>query len=277
MSKFFKYQSLGNDYLVIDPKHWKLPLSARLIKTICDRHFGIGSDGILYGPLYNSKDKKIPRVKIYNPDGSEAEKSGNGARIFAKYLYDQRYVSSKKFSFMTISGIVNVDINNNNATEMSINLGKLQFNPQKDIKNVIIKNKKYSFNIASIGNPHCVIILPKISVNLAKKLGLVIEYHDLFPDRTNVQFVKILDKNTIQIEIWERGAGYTLASGTSSAAAAGVCHKLGLCDKTIKVVMPGGKVQVTIKPNLEIFQTGDVHKIYEGIISNELINSIFYK
>lgn len=277
MSKFFKYQSLGNDYIVIDPKYWKLPLSPRLIKTICDRHFGIGSNGILYGPLYENKGKNIPLVKIYNPDGSEAEKSGNGARIFGKYLYDQRYVSSKEFSFRTISGIVNVDINNNNATEMCISLGKLQFNPRKDIKNVVIKNKKYSFNIASIGNPHCVIILPKISVNFAKRLGPLIEYQELFPNRTNVQFVKIIDRNTIQIEIWERGAGYTLASGTSSAAAAGVCYKLGLCHNTIKVIMPGGKVQVTIKPSLEIFQTGEVHKIYDGFVSNEFIESIFYK
>lgn len=269
MSKFFKYQSLGNDYLVIDPKYWELPLSARLIKTICDRHFGVGSDGILYGPLYDSKYNKIPLVKIYNPDGSEAEKSGNGARIFAKYLHDQKYTLSREFSFMTLGGIVHVTLQNNNATEMSISLGKLQFNPHKNVKNVVIRNKRYTFNTASIGNPHCVVILPKISASLAKKVGPLIEYHTLFPQRINVQFVRIIDRNTINIEIWERGAGYTLASGTSSAAAAGVCYKLGLCDNTITVVMPGGKVQVIVKPNLEIFQIGEVHDIYQGAVCDE--------
>ncbi len=266
---FSKYQALGNDYIILDPRRFVLPLSRNVVARLCDRHFGIGSDGILYGPSYSGG---IPHLTIYNPDGSEAEKSGNGVRIFAKYLFDSKYVKTDSFDISTKGGLVAVTRNNPDATDITAVLGKLILRGQETLR---IGSEKYVADLASIGNPHCVIVLDNISDDLARKLGPVIENDKLFPNRTNVQFVKVIDRGNIQVEIWERGAGYTSASGTSSAAAAGVCFERGYCDRNIIVHMPGGNLDVAIGDNFEISQRGEAHQIIkEGVLSEEFMERL---
>lgn len=261
---YLKYHALGNDYLVLNPEDSALP-DQKIIMRICHRNFGLGSDGILYGPL--TTDKADFGLRIINPDGSEAEKSGNGLRIFARYLHDIGEVGKDPFTVDTLGGLVTCEINED-ATSISVDMGRVRFaadNAMSIKKELNIQSigQKLSFNgktktvvVADIGNPHCVILQDEISAQQTNEDGPKIEVHDTFPNRTNVQFLKIINRNNIQIEIWERGAGYTLASGSSSSAAAAVAHRLGLCDNNICVHMPGGNIEIKIEENYNIRMTG---------------------
>jgi diaminopimelate epimerase len=275
---FYKYHALGNDYIIIDPQKVKIDLNKENIKLICHRNFGIGSDGILYGPTIIG-DKM--NLHIYNPDGSEAEKSGNGIRMFSKYLIDAGYVSEKTFYVNTIVGQVSVEILQYNPISIKIDMGTVTFKSSeipvngKD-REVIneaftINGSQYKITCLSIGNPHCVIPLADITEKKAREIGPVIENNSLFPNRINVQLLKVIDRQNISIEIWERGAGYTLASGSSSCAAASASYKLGLVDRKIKVNMPGGFLDIEIDENNHVQMIGPVTSVAEGNFSPEML------
>ena len=278
--EFHKYHGMGNDYIVLDPSKLSqaITMDEQNIRLLCHRSYGVGSDGILYGPF---KEDGLFMVKIFNPDGSEAEKSGNGIRIFAQYLWDQGYVAEDQFKLVTKGGIVGI-------TRMQhrmiwVNMGNYSCDSKVSPVNgasrevidetLEIAGQKFTFTAATVGNPHCVIILPKISSELAYKYGPEIEIYPLFPNKTNVQFVEILDRNNIKIEIWERGAGYTLASGSSSTASVCVAFCKGLVDSEVTVHMPGGELLVEVMGD-EAFLTGPVQKTIEGNISPDLIRHL---
>jgi diaminopimelate epimerase len=277
---FTKYHGLGNDYLVIDPKNLPAPLTTAQIKTICHRNYGVGSDGILLGPLA-SKTAKFA-VRIFNPDGSEAEKSGNGLRIFSRFLWDRKLVRGEEFAIETVGGLVKATVLERGKV-VRVEMGKASFwsdeipvaGPRREVINepIHLRGERFNFCAATVGNPHCVLPMPKISAELAKQIGPLLETHLRFPKRTNVQFMKVLDRNNIQIEIWERGAGYTLASGSSSSAAAAVAHKLGLCDRDISVHMPGGTIEIEIGDDFAICMTGAVTKAADGVIAKEMFTA----
>ncbi len=272
---FFKYQALGNDYIVIEPESkWFSPNEAE-IKEICDRHYGVGSDGILFGPVW---ENDIPFLRIFNPDGSEAEKSGNGLRIFAHHLFVQGHIKSKQFSIKTISGLVGVNIQNDEATTITIDMGKASFSP-KNIpittneewidKKLVTEKGNYNFTCLSVGNPHAVFFPDNWDEQLINKIGPIIENHKLFPNRTNVQMVRVLDDENIEIRIWERGAGYTQASGSSSCAAAYAAYHLNKTSNKIKVKMPGGIISTFIDENQNIHMTGKVLPVFNGVYSKK--------
>ena len=260
---YSKYHALGNDYLVLDPKDASELPSEDAIVRICHRNFGLGSDGILYGPLQT--DKADFGLRILNPDGSEAEKSGNGLRIFARYLYDTGAVKNEHFTVETLGGKVTCQIADG-ADSITVDMGQVQFcgTEQSDPnigQSLTFNGKTQTVYIADIGNPHCVLVQDEISAKQAHEDGALIELHASFPNRTNVQFLKVIDRNNIQIEIWERGAGYTLASGSSSSAAAAVAHRIGLCDRDITVHMPGGKIAIQIDDGFAIRMTGPATRV----------------
>ena len=260
---YSKYHALGNDYLVLDPKDASELPSEDAIVRICHRNFGLGSDGILYGPLQT--DKADFGLRIMNPDGSEAEKSGNGLRIFARYLYDTGAVKNEHFTVETLGGKVTCQIADG-ADSITVDMGQVQFGgtEQSDPsigQSLTFNGKTQTVYIADIGNPHCVLVQDEISAKQAHEDGALIELHASFPNRTNVQFLKVIDRNNIQIEIWERGAGYTLASGSSSSAAAAVAHRIGLCDRDITVHMPGGKIAIQIDDGFAIRMTGPATRV----------------
>lgn len=260
-----KYHGLGNDYLVLDPAKNNISLQARNIELLCQRNFGVGADGILYGPLM--EDGKIS-LQIYNPDGSEAEISGNGIRIFAKYLLDEGYVKEKRFDIYT-SGTANaIEFLDDAGTNMKVNMGKASFKaseiPVTGLGDEII-DKPVSFNghdlkitCLTVGNPHCIIISDDVTPQAAKHLGPHIEGSDYFPHRINLALVKVDSRDHITTEIYERGAGYTLASGTGSCAAAAACFKLGLVDKKVTVNSPGGDLFIELDDDFGITMTGSV-------------------
>jgi len=275
--KYLKYHALGNDYIVLHPEDVPENLSPEMIRIICHRNYGIGSDGILLGPVQSSECDFA--LRIYNPDGSEAEKSGNGLRIFARMLWDRQWVSEKSFTVETLGGPVRCTVAPDGKT-VTVEMGQVSFlssqipvtgNPREVLNEKLkIKNGSFTFCAATIGNPHCVILSDDPTPQQAKEYGPFIETDSRFPNRTNVQFMKIIDRNNIQIEIWERGAGYTLASGSSSTAAAAVAKKLGRCDSHITVHMPGGILRIEFDDAFNAIMTGPVTKVCEGMISREI-------
>jgi len=277
--RFRKYHALGNDYLVLDPAdypQWREPDRAQ-IRVICHRNFGAGSDGILWGPLKTTKADF--GLRIFNPDGSEAEKSGNGLRIFSRFLYDQRLVDTRTFRIDTPGGVVESTIADG-GREITIAMGSVSFDStripvtgaSREVLNeaIGVGGRSFTFCAATIGNPHCVLPVAEATEELARRYGPELEVHPFFPNRTNVQFLQVLDRENIRIEIWERGAGYTLASGSSSSAAAAVAHRLGLVGRSIRVHMPGGVIGIEIGDGFAIRMTGSVHRVFDGTLHPEL-------
>jgi diaminopimelate epimerase len=283
MAHFHKYHGLGNDYIVVDPAEFPLDPAPAAVRAICDRHYGAGSDGILLGPLASPSDQDRLTLRIFNPDGSEAEKSGNGLRIFAWYLYEHGIVDAAPFPLRTKGGRVLAQIADPAAKVVRVDMGAPRFDaraaaPAAHLDEIV--DREYPFGdqrchitFVSMGNPHCVVTGLPISEALACSLGPRIERSPLFPARTNVQFLQVLSRSEIMIEIWERGAGYTLASGSSSCAAAAAARKLGLVDDQVTVHMPGGVLQVTFAGGSAHLE-GPVEKVIEGTFADDLVARI---
>lgn len=281
---FVKSHGLGNEYVVLNEENINFKLNKEAIKRICNINFGIGSDGIL---LKVKSDKADLGLRIFNSDGSEAEKSGNGLRIFCKYAYDYGFVNNKEFSVETKGGVVRAEVietSRNKAKLISIEMGKANFN-SKEIptnfkeENVIgkrlnILDKVYEINCVSMGNPHCVVIKDELNIDEIKKYGKLIENNDSFPNRINVQFAKVISRDEAEILIWERGSGFTLASGTSSCAVASVLRKRGLINDKVKIKMLGGDLLIQIDDDFNVKMTGEVRQIAEGFLSEEFIEDL---
>lgn len=281
---FVKSHGLGNDYFTLNEAELSFSLNEKNIQLLCDVHYGIGSDGIL---LKVASSKADFGLKIFNPDGSEAEKSGNGLRIFAKYLYDYGHTSGKIFTIETPGGVVTAEISgetNGKANRVKVDMGKANFNSHQvpvlcdetecldHPLNMI--DETYLINCVSVGNPHCVVVCTKLTKAEILKHGAEIENHPMFPNRINVQFAKVISRNEVEILIWERGAGYTLASGSSSCAVAAVMVKKGLTDRKMTLKMPGGTLQIEIDEAWNIRMEGEVKEIASGYLSDELIADV---
>jgi diaminopimelate epimerase len=280
--RFHKYHALGNDYIVLNPADfpaWGGAPTTDQIRVVCHRNFGVGSDGILWGPLPSRESQH--GLRIFNPDGSEAEKSGNGLRIFSRFLWDQKLVRDARFTVETPGGHVRSEIREGGGL-ITVAMGSVSFDsaripvnvvgPAREVLNekVAVLDRDFTYCAATIGNPHCVIPLPAVTPELALRYGPHLETHPLFPRKTNVQFLQVIDRKNIRIEIWERGAGYTLASGSSSSASAAVAHRLGLVDRDVTVHMPGGTIGIEIGDGFSIMMTGTVNKVAEGLMHPEL-------
>jgi len=281
--RFHKYHALGNDYIVLQPGDfpaWPSGPDARQIRAICHRHFGVGSDGILWGPLPSQQADF--GLRIFNPDGSEAEKSGNGLRIFSRFLWDQQLVARPAFTIETPGGLVASEIKDEGRA-VAVAMGRVDFSSDhipvagsvRDVINekIWILDREFTYCAASIGNPHCVIPQAAISAEMARRYGPELEVHPVFPRKINVQFLEILDRRNIRIEIWERGAGYTLASGSSSCAAAAVAHKLGHVDRNVTVHMPGGIISIVIGDDFAVSMSGPVNRVAEGTMHPEIFDA----
>jgi diaminopimelate epimerase len=283
-NSFVKMHGLGNEYIVLDSTNIDFQLTKQAIIRLCNIHFGIGSDGIVM---------KVPSKKadfgfrVYNPDGSEAEKSGNGLRIFCKYLNDYGFAKTRKFSIETLTDIVYADIieeEKGKAMLIRVDMGKAIFR-SRDIpvnsdqpefigQKILAGDKEFEVNCVSVGNPHCVVIKQKLDEQEIRTYGPLLENHSMFPNRINVQFAKVLSEHDAQILIWERGAGFTLASGSSSCAASSVLVKKGLIKGDLTMHMLGGNLKIDIDKEYNIRMTGEVREIAHGVLGNELIEDL---
>lgn len=286
MKNFFvKGHGLGNEYIVFDQASISFELSKPAIQRLCNINFGIGSDGIL---LVVPSSKADFGFRVFNPDGSEAEKSGNGLRIFCKFLYDYGYTTQKQFTVETKGGIVSASIAQtdarNKASLVTVDMGIPTFKareipvifPAEEIiaEKMGFGGREYEINCVSVGNPHCTIIKDNLDINEIKTIGSIIENHSMFPNRINVQFAKVINRNEAEILIWERGAGFTLASGSSSCAVSSVLYKRGLVDNNVTIKMLGGVLKIAIQDDWNIRMTGPVRQICEGTLSEELLEDL---
>lgn len=283
MNEFVKSHGLGNDYIVLDSNNISFTLNEDTIKLICNRNYGIGSDGILL--LVNSQKSDFG-LKILNPDGSEAEKSGNGLRIFSKYLFEHKHTSKDSITIETMGGVVRaeLEIKDNKVPFVTVEMGNADFK-SRDIpvtgddrevvnENLRINGEMLNYTAVSVGNPHCVVLMDKLDEAYIKKLGPLIENHKNFPNRINVQLAKVISKQRVEILIWERGAGYTLASGSSSCAVAAACVKNGLTERDVIVSMPGGELTIQIREDWSIKMRGAAEEIASGVLSLDFIQKI---
>lgn len=274
-----KYQGLGNDYLVLDANKNKVLLQGKKVALLCQRGFGLGADGILYGPVeINGK----LGVRIFNSDGSEPAISGNGVRIFAKYLMDEGYIKENKFAIETMAGTIEVECLNARATEFRVNMGKPSFLSREipvtgEIREVIdepflFNSQEYKATCLTVGNPHCIIFMNEISKEKVKELGPYVEWAKEFPQKMNLQICRQIDKGNLDIEIWERGSGYTRASGTGSCAAAAAAYRLGMMERRINVNQPGGVIQIDIAEDGTMFMTGGVGYIADVSVAESFFS-----
>ncbi len=276
--QFSKYHALGNDYLVLASTHFDRELDADEIRRVCRPHTGVGADGILWATI--RPESRRYSVRIFNPDGSEAEISGNGVRIFARYLWDSGYINDEAVDIHTAAGVSRAVVEARGAA-VSLALGRPSFwsaeipvaGPPREVVDEEIRAgaRTYRFTGVTVGNPHCVIVVPRVSEAETRESGPLLETEPRFPARTNVQFVQVLDRGRIRLEIWERGAGYTLSSGTSSAAAAAAVHRLGLAGPSLDVEMPGGRLRASIAADGIVTISGPVAKICQGTLAAELL------
>ncbi|WP_163715984.1 diaminopimelate epimerase [Mangrovibacterium lignilyticum] len=281
---FVKSHGLGNDYIVMDSHKTDFEFTVKNIQLICDVHYGIGSDGIL---VLVDSDKADFGLRILNPDGSEAEKSGNGLRIFAKFLFDYGYTTQASFSIDTLGGVVQAEViqqEKEKARMIKVDMGAAIFESAKvpvksDLPECLddtldLDGISYQINCVSVGNPHCVVIKDELSVDEIMQYGSQIENNPKFPNRINVQFAKVISPDLVEILIWERGAGWTLASGSSSSAVAAIMVKKGLTNRKLTLKMPGGELKLQIDEDWQIHMTGEVREICSGILSAELLDEL---
>lgn len=279
---FVKSHGLGNCYIVIDSDKIDFELTDERVIRICDLHFGVGSNGILL---------KVPSkiadfgLKIYNTDASIAENCGNGLRIFSKFLHDYGYLSSDKFTVDILGRLIHCEILEKNAAgkaiKVRVDMGKANFVakqvpvnfPKEECINepVTFGGKEFRINCVSVGNPHCVVFRDDLNQEELLKYGPIIETDKMFPNRTNVQFAHVVNRNLVEIKIWERGVGNTLASGSSSCAVASAMRKNNLVDKDVTIRMPGGELQISIDEEWNIKMTGPVEEICSGVFCKEMV------
>ena len=265
--KITKMQGCGNDFVILDYDEFqKANLSMEeLAKRLCDRHFGIGADGMIIPK--KSEDKNIDIAwYFYNSDGTVAQMCGNGMRCFAKYVYDKGLVDKKEFSVMTGAGIIKPLLldNGNVRVDMGIPILEDEKIPFKGERTLKALDETFEITPVSMGNPHCVILTENDPMKMALKYGETIEKHEYFPEKTNTEFVKIISKNEIDMRVFERGCGITLACGTGACASVVACVLNNLTEQKVKVNLLGGSVFVEWKgnsenPNKNIFLIGEAN------------------
>lgn len=284
---FFRGHGLGNDYIVMNPQELSFSLSPARIKAICDRNWGLGSDGIL--ALAPTKKADFG-LRIYNPDGSEAEKSGNGLRIFARYLHASGKTKKKYFTVETKGGLVTIELHldrHGDASSVTVEMGRASFQPASlpcslAVNELITQpieaaGQPLTFTGISVGNPHCVVFKSagqSWSREDLLKLGPALENHALFPKRTNVQLAVPTGPKELFILIWERGAGETQASGSSSCAAASATVKLGLVTSPVTVKMPGGQLNIQVTEDFNLTMKGPVAEVARGSLSPSFVRGL---
>ena len=278
---FIKMHGIGNDYIYIDALKGKTPDYLReeflpdLSRKISDRHFGVGSDGLI---LILPSDSADFRMRIFNADGSEAKMCGNGIRCVGKYVYDLGFTDKKHISVESNSGIKHLELNvgKNGVEDVKVDMGCAYFKRgeipacgafDEEMNDEILETKEGIYTVTGIGmgNPHGVIYVNDVDSLDLERIGPLLENHPIWPDRANIEFVEVKDNNTIKVRVWERGSGETWACGTGACAAAVASFKKGLTNPEVTVELRGGKLQISYKENENrVMMTGPATFIAEG-------------
>lgn len=270
---FVKYEGLGNDFVLIDDLEERLHIDAQLAATVCNRHFGVGGDGLI---LVRPSEEADSRMVFFNPDGSQAEMCGNGVRAFAKYLYDSGVVRAQSLVVETGAGLKDISlvVKEGRVEAACVDMGRPSFAasdipvrlPTTEAVNVPIEvaGEKITATCVSMGNPHCVVFVEDVAGALVQQLGPALERHEVFPDRTNVEFVQVLSPEEVRMRVWERGAGETLACGTGACATAVAAARTGRTGRRVKVRLPGGDLDITWEGDGRVLMAGPVREVFRG-------------
>lgn len=277
---FTKMQGLGNDFILIDGFQQELPEDlGELAQKICHRQFGVGADGLV---LMLPSDVADIKMRIFNPDGSEPEMCGNAIRCFAKYVYERGLVNKSKMNVETLAGIIKPELIIQNdvitgiqaITGVRVDMGQPRLNPEQIPvaisgekvvgERVEIEETNIIFTAVSMGNPHCVIFVDDVKNAPVKTLGPKIETHPLFPAKTNVEFIEVINRNEVNMRVWERGAGETLACGTGACAVGVACVLNDKTDRKITVHLTGGDLEIEWSDDDRVFMTGPAQEVFEG-------------
>lgn len=281
--KFTKMQGCGNDYIYVNGFTEKIPQEEKteLVRHISDRHFGIGGDGVIF---INPSAEADFEMEMYNADGSRAEMCGNGIRCVAKYVYDKGLTDKTDISVISYGQIkyLQLFLKEGQVNTVRVNMGAPELRPdripvtvaeagmpleQERIVNapIIVQGKEYKMTCVSMGNPHAVIFLEDVTNLEIEQIGPYFENHERFPKRINTEFVKVLDKKTVQMRVWERGTGETLACGTGCCATVVACILNGLTDEKVTVKLLGGEIEIEWdrEANL-VYMTGPAVTVFEG-------------
>jgi len=279
---FVKGHALGNDYLVVERDALSFALTPDAVRRLCDRHRGVGSDGVL--ALVPSR-RADAGLHIFNPDGSEAEKSGNGLRIFARWLVEHGRVAADRFTVETPGGVVECRIGREDGriADITVAMGIASVRsqdvpcsgPPRDVVDepIDVDGALLRVTAVGLGNPHCVVFVDDPAAADLHRLGPALEHHPLFPRRTNVQLVRVEGRDRVRVRVWERGAGETLASGSSACAVAAACVRLGRTSRTVTVVMDGGVLRVEVGEDSHVRLTGPATLVYRGTLAAGFVAS----
>ncbi len=274
MIKFTKMHGLGNDYVYIDAISQNIERKSELAQFVSNRNFGVGSDGLILIERSTVADFKMT---MFNSDGSQAEMGGNGIRCVAKFVYDKKMTDKTTLKIETLAGIkiLELDVEKGEVKKVRVDMGEPILEAEKipvistenPVKNLVLtaKDKEFKFTCVSMGNPHAITIVEDTEKFDVKKYGEELEVDKTFPRRTNVEFVQIVDKNTIKMRVWERGAGETLACGTGACATAVACNLNGLTDRKVTIELLGGNLEIEWnKENNHVYMTGPATTVFEG-------------
>lgn len=279
MIKFTKMHGLGNDYVYIDAIHQKIEDEEKLAKFVSNRHFGIGSDGLIL--ICNSKIADF-KMRMFNSDGSEAEMCGNGIRCVGKFVYDKGLTNKDAVTIETLAGIkiLKLNVKDGKVDTARVDMGEPILEADKipvissesPVKNLKInfETREFNFTCVSMGNPHAITVVEDVDNFDVQKYGKIIEAYQAFPKKTNVEFIQIIDKNNIKMRVWERGAGETLACGTGACATAVACVLNGLTDRNVNVNLLGGTLQIGWdEDDNHVYMTGPAVTVFEGELYEE--------
>ena len=274
MIKFTKMQGLGNDYVYIDAINQSIENESSLAQFVSNRHFGIGSDGLI---LICKSDVADFKMRMFNSDGSEAEMCGNGIRCVGKFVYDKGLTNKTTVKIETLAGIKTLilNISDGKVKTVRVDMGEPILEAEKipvisdeePVKNLILEaeGKQFKFTCVSMGNPHAITIVDNTKDFDVEKYGKILEIDKAFPKRANIEFVQIVDEHNIKMRVWERGAGETLACGTGACATAVACNLNGLTERKVKIELLGGNLEIEWNKNdNHIYMTGPAVTVFDG-------------
>ena len=276
--EFAKYHGLGNDFILIDNRHSSEPvLTPEQAVEMCDRHFGIGADGVIFAlPGQNGADYTM---RIFNSDGSEPEMCGNGIRCLAKFIADLEGEKAKtEYRIHTLAGVISPELRSDGQVKVDMGVPRLLaaeipttlVAPDAKVIDVPIEvaDKSWSVTCVSMGNPHCITFVDDVSAVALETVGPQFEHHQAFLQRTNTEFIQVIRRDYVKMRVWERGAGVTLACGTGACAAVVAGVLVGKCDRTTAVELPGGVLEIEwAEVSGRIYMTGPAQRVFTGCIS----------
>ncbi|MGH0033145.1 MAG: diaminopimelate epimerase [Myxococcota bacterium] len=284
---FFKGHGLGNDYIAVDPEELDFKLTPARVRALCDRHTGVGGDGVL---ALAPSAKAHFGLRIFNPDGSEAEKSGNGLRIFGRFLHATRRTRRRRLTVETKGGVVELTLDRDehgDVHHVTVAMGRASFRPEDmpctlEVDELVDQPVRAGsvtlrFTGVSVGNPHCVVFRPPErpwTERDLSKLGPLLETHRIFPNFTNVQLAVASGRHDLSLLVWERGAGVTQASGSSASAAACAAVRGGLLESPVVARMPGGTLEIQVGDDYDVTLAGPVAEVARGQLAASFVRGL---